>query len=383
MKKYITLYFLLIASAAFSQTETFTISGNIIGLDVNKMYYYVKDNTAPKGYVKDSFEVKDGAFSYSTAIKEMTYITINTGVERVVKKVDRGYIPAKSSLLQFIAFPGANIHFTGEITDFVNAYPSGDPANDDLAKLNKEINPLVNESVNLYLKIARKEVSDSSEIKKINTSTEKLSNEVLSKKQQFIRNNPSSSAAAWLLSDMMLRKQLTDDTAIALFSSLNKEKLTGVTFYTDAAQRISGMGATAIGKTAPDINSIHTFDGKKFELSSLRGKYVIIDFWGTWCMPCVSGMPKMKEYLSKHKDKLDIVGVAQESDNGILWKKFITTHPEYNWHQVLNRDDEDYILKYNVAGFPTKIVLDPEGKILGRFVGEDEGFYKKLDDLLK
>ena len=50
---------------------------------------------------------------------------------------------------------------------------------------------------------------------------------------------------------------------------------------------------------------------------------------------------------------------------------------------MLSRTTEDYILKFGVAGFPTKIIVDPEGKIVGRFVGEDDAIYKKLDTLLK
>ena len=64
-------------------------------------------------------------------------------------------------------------------------------------------------------------------------------------------------------------------------------------------------------------------------------------------------------------------------------EKFITDNPEYNWHHVLSRKDKDYILKFSVAGFPTKIIVDPTGKIVGRFVGETEEIYTKLDELLK
>jgi thioredoxin-related protein len=50
---------------------------------------------------------------------------------------------------------------------------------------------------------------------------------------------------------------------------------------------------------------------------------------------------------------------------------------------VLSTKEEDFILQFNVAGFPTKIIIDTQGKILGRYVGENEEIYKKLDELLK
>jgi len=80
---------------------------------------------------------------------------------------------------------------------------------------------------------------------------------------------------------------------------------------------------------------------------------------------------------------MEIVGVASESDNGERWKKFLTDKPEYQWPQVLSRkNEEDFILKFNVAGFPTKIIVDPNGLIVGRYVGEDDDIYKKLDEIL-
>ena len=190
-------------------------------------------------------------------------------------------------------------------------------------------------------------------------------------KEKFIQDNPSSATSAWLLADMMLRSQVSNEKATALFSKINKEKLVGTSFYIEAAKRVDGISATAVGKQVPAIISGNTYDGKNFDLASLKGKYVVIDFWGTWCGPCSAGMPKMKEYLDKYKSKMEILGVASESDDGTRWKKFITDKPEYNWHHVLSRKDEDYILKFSVAGFPTKIIVDPEGKIVGRFVGED------------
>lgn len=298
-------------------------------------------------------------------------------------KNGKGYYPAKSSLLQFIASPGAHIYFAGRVTDFVDAYPSGDAANDDLAKLNRKINPLMNKSVNMMIDIGDRYESEEPGVKKIREKIEKLDREADSIKANFVRNNSSSIAAAWALSDMMVRSQVSNDEAIQLFKGMDKEKLVSAPFYIEAARRVDGMMATVVGKEVPDIVSMNTYDNKKFNLKSLRGKYVVIDFWGTWCGPCVSGMPKMKEYLDKYKGKMEIVGVASESDDGSRWRNFLEKNKDYNWHQVLSRPDEDYILKFSVAGFPTKIIVDPQGKIVERFVGEDDAIYKKLDELLK
>lgn len=374
---------LLISQLSSAQSGSYTVSGKIKGLDSKYIYLTTRDETVKGGFRRDSIAIIDESFTYTSAIKDITMLSISPGVEAVMKRTGRGYFPAKSSLLQFFAYSGANVKFSGKITDFVDAYPSGDKTNNDFAKLNKAVYPLMNQSVNLSLKVANKLVTDSLMIKDVNDSIKILDEKVVRIKEKFITDNSSSVAAIWLLSDMMIRSQLSNELATFLFAKMNKEKLVAIPFYTEVAKRVDAISATGAGNKVPDISSSNTYDGKRFELASLKGKYVVLDFWGTWCGPCIAGMPAMKEYLDKYKTKMDIVGVAQESDNGDRWKKFLTDKPEYQWHHVLSRANEDYILKFGVAGFPTKIIVDPEGKIVGRFVGEDDAIYKKLDEILK
>lgn len=384
MKTFLSLLFLFIGLSVIGQTKNFTLSGKITGLEGEPFSIAIKDDSAPRGYFRDSIVVaEDGTFSYSMYVKDVTYMSLWPGTDKVMKKVKSGgYYPIKSSQLQFIASPGARIYFSGKATDFIDAYPTGDAANDDLASLNKRINPLTNRVGNLMVKLADKEITDSAEVKQANKEVEELDDQVNNIKKEFLQSHPSSVVAAWLLSDMMIRSQVTDEEAVNYFKNLNKEKLVSTPYYVEVAKRVDGINATALGKDVPDFSSLNTYDKKKFELKSLRGKYVVLDFWGTWCGPCISGMPKMKEYLDKYKDKMDIVGIAQESDDGTSWRNFLAKNKDYNWHQVLSRPDEDYILKFNVAGFPTKIIVDPQGKIVERFVGEDDAIYNKLDELL-
>jgi len=382
MKNLLPLLLLLISQLSLAQGN-YTISGKIKGLDSKYIYMSTRDQTVKGGFRRDSIAIIDESFTYTSVIKEITMLSISPGVEAVMKRTGRGYFPAKSSVLQFFAFPGADIKFSGKITDFVDAYPSGDKTNNDFAKLNKTVYPLMNQSVNLSLKIANKLVSDSVKIKSINDSIKMLDEKVVRIKETFITDNSSSIAAIWLLSDMMIRSQVSNELATTLFRKMNKEKLVAIPFYTEVAKRVDAIYATGTGNKVPDISSSNTYDGKRFELTSLRGKFVVLDFWGTWCGPCIAGMPAMKQYLDKYKTKMEIVGVAQESDNGDRWKKFLSDKPDYQWHHVLSRTNEDYILKFGVAGFPTKIIVGPEGKIVGRFVGEDDAIYKKLDEILK
>lgn len=134
------------------------------------------------------------------------------------------------------------------------------------------------------------------------------------------------------------------------------------------------------GAKAPDFTAKQV-DGKEFTLSSLQGKYVVLDFWGSWCKWCIKGFPDMKAAYAKHKEKVEFVGIACR-DSEEKWKA-ATAKYELPWISVLNPAEGDLVKVYEVQGFPTKIILDPKGNIDKIILGEDPSFYTYLDALLK
>ena len=141
----------------------------------------------------------------------------------------------------------------------------------------------------------------------------------------------------------------------------------------------------AAGIEAPDF-TLKDIEGNDLALSSLRGKYVILDFWGSWCGWCIKGMPKMKEYYQKYAGKFEILGVDC-NDTEQKWKDAVKKN-ELPWKHVYNpraKTEEEQANnvcgKYGITGFPTKIIISPEGKIVKTIVGEDPAFYTLLDEL--
>lgn len=133
------------------------------------------------------------------------------------------------------------------------------------------------------------------------------------------------------------------------------------------------------GDVAPDF-TLKSINGKNISLSSLRGKYVMLDFWGSWCGWCIKGIPDMKACFAKHKDKLEILGIDC-NDPVDRWKNAVAKH-QLPWLNVRADEGSDILAKYSIQGFPTKIILSPEGKVVQVFVGEDPQMYKFIDELL-
>ena len=131
---------------------------------------------------------------------------------------------------------------------------------------------------------------------------------------------------------------------------------------------------------APDFTLPDTA-GNDFTLSSLRGKYVVLDFWGTWCKICLKGMPKLKDAQSRYPGRFEIVGVDC-GDKTVKWKHWVDSlKDDMPWrHVIMGR--KLYIQQdYRIKGYPTKVLIDPEGKIIKSFVGEDPRFYLLLEEL--
>ena len=139
--------------------------------------------------------------------------------------------------------------------------------------------------------------------------------------------------------------------------------------------------ADADAAPAPDF-TLNDINGKPLSLSSLQGKYVVLDFWGSWCVWCIKGIPKMKEYYQKYQGKFEILGIDC-NDSEETWKEAVAKY-ELPWLHVYNDETSSKLLEaYGIQGFPTKIIISPEGKIVKTIIGEDPAFYAYLDQLFQ
>ena len=204
----------------------------------------------------------------------------------------------------------------------------------------------------------------------------------------YVKAHPDQDAAAALIALLeddteaieAAAALLTDRARGSMAASLYKGLLAAAKREAEEEARQEGL----TGSPAPDF-TLKDINGKPLALSSLRGKWVIIDFWGSWCKWCIKGIPDMKEYYAKYNSKMEILGVDC-NDTVEKWKAAVKEY-ELPWkHVYWDKDDEtcdNPIALYGVRGFPTKVVINPEGKVAKIIVGEDPEFYDYLDEVLK
>lgn len=122
--------------------------------------------------------------------------------------------------------------------------------------------------------------------------------------------------------------------------------------------------------TLPDL------DGKMVSLSDFRGKWVVLDFWGSWCGWCIKGFPALKEAYTKYGDKIVVIGIdCNESEAD--WRAGVKEH-QLPWLNVYNGNNRELYEAYNIQGFPTKAIVNPEGKLVDLTTGEDPSFFTRL-----
>lgn len=131
---------------------------------------------------------------------------------------------------------------------------------------------------------------------------------------------------------------------------------------------------------APDF-TLKGLDGNDITLSSLKGKYLLLDFWGSWCVWCIRGIPELKEYYAQYGSKLEIVGI-DNNDSEEAWKNAVKEH-ELPWTHVKNERETSVLNDYAVEGFPTYVLINPEGKVVDYAVGADPEFFKRMVETLR
>lgn len=376
MRIYYAAIFIMLSLRGFAQTDTsrFSLSGKTDLKDGEKIILQYRGN-------KDSAFVKDGSFKFSGYLNEPDMASLKHGKTSLLQ--------GPNSVRVFLEPNNMQISLYRE--QFFKAKLLGSQTQSDWDRVRlKEESDKIQDKINALRKEIKENGSSNSLKANLDLNyAEDLRLFEINKKNSlvFIRNNPNSYLSPYLLSSLSLSRYLPRDSVRFYYRSFSGPVLNsefGRMVYKDLAYE----EGSKIGQPAP-VFYAKLVNGKTIKLNEFKAKqYVLLDFWGTWCVHCRALSPDLIAMYKKYKSKgLEIIGIARDKDRK-LWEQAILDDGTGSWRHIIlmdaskNDSGDDLDTQYNVSAYPTFILIDKEGKIAGRYVGEGNNFHVNLKNKL-
>jgi thiol-disulfide isomerase/thioredoxin len=389
---YLQLGLLLLSGIARAQERTFTLTGTIRGKADAYMYLTYLGGGLTERPVRDSCLIRKGAFSFKGTL---------SGPAEVVISLDRVISSASEKTVWLFFVPG-NMELSLDYENFIEgAVLKGSSVQEEaevlakpkalLLKQHKVISEACRKAYGLYREAvkAKKDEATLECLKAAADAVEEakapLNKELNKIDLAFMDQYPASYVTAARLRTLV--KYIPFQDGQQRYNKLPHEiKQSSLGKNIKEELDKTGRGATGVQAYPFAVTELR---GGALKLSGYKGKYVLLDFWASWCVPCRKGNPHLLSLYEKYKDKgLEIIGIASDDRDPAAWKKAVEKDGIGVWKHVLNgtttNADTSISVHYGIITLPTKILVDPKGTIIGRYGADaenDAALDKKLAEL--
>lgn len=265
----------------------------------------------------------------------------------------------------FVSDKPATISFLNKNTDNrnpLNSYKAVNAEDVYLTKGGKILTAKLQKYYDEYIQIAEamnagKHNTDS--LQRVFTSLGSIINE---QELQFVKNNPGDFFSLWFFRETFLPAYFNRpaDSLMQIFLTSFSKVTRNSKEGKEINKILTGRLQSKIGKKAPVFNSID-INGNAISLSKYSGKYILLSFWATWCMPCIDEMPILKKIRQDYPDSLiEIISVSYDTDTA-AYKAAIEKY-KMNWVNILK--DDNLINLYGNTPIPALYLIDRAGLIL-------------------
>lgn len=357
MKKHLLGLLLFTPWLASAQISApFIIKGKLGALSAPAKVYLVRDRV-----ITDSVTLKNGAFEF----KGTTDVPVTADL--IYRR--KGQLSSLFGTLDRVRIflePGTLLVTSPD--SLAHATLKGGPATSDYVRLSESVKPII-ATIQAFgaetQKATEQQRQDPAYLEQLRTKFEAFNKQIATTYYAFARANPNS----WASLDALIGLQTMDlpqyNTVGPLYEALSptlKNSPQGLEY----GKLVRGLKAVAIGAQAPDFTQ-KTPDGKTVSLRDYRGKYVLVDFWASWCGPCREENPSVTKAYNEYKSRnFEVLGVSLDTEKDrTKWVKAIQDD-HLAWTQVsdLRGWENEAARMYQVRGIPQNYLIDPAGKIV-------------------
>lgn len=395
MRKFIVIAALFVSACMGAKAQQFDLKGKISGQDNGYIHIWYGDKNGKN--VNDSCAIINGTFELKGDIAGPTMAYLYGNIKS--QSVD------DSNSTDIFIEPDA-MQITLTANDFKHAVITGSKTQDEYVELEKEKQPVYDAMKPLDKAFgdaidkaneAKKNKADDKTIKDLNEKAAAIHDKfdpyqvsLAAIDYKYFAAHPTSYVTAW---ELRFHTGTLPVDSLQLFYNNFGPALQQSAYGKIIASEIVKLRAGSAGSMAADFTA-NELNGTPLTLSSLKGKVVILDFWASWCVPCRHSNPHMIALYKKYHDKgLEIVGVASDDGHEDAWRKAVADDHVGIWHNVLDgydrnksmkgeENDKEIGNKYGIHSLPTKILIDRNGKIIGRFDDNPGGKEEDMDKLL-
>jgi len=340
---------ILLFSISATCSAQSTVIGKLDGLGQDDLIFYYRYAGKTK---RDTVKVKEGSFTWTAAIEEPAYAMVYLPLNGKKQKLDFYIAPGEQSLIGSVANADA----------FDRIRLKGSRTNDEYAAFSKSADSLYN----LYSEVNSRAKTLSGEEKQ---AAEKEAAQLLFKTTRglatdFITSHPDSYLSLDLLKNVGagMRSVMVKQYFDALEKPL-KQTFAGKLM----ADQLNAASRGNVGKTMANFE-LSDINGKTIKLSDYKSKYVLVDFWASWCAPCRTENPNLlKTYNSFSQKGFEIISISIDTMLD-KWKKAVSDD-KLPWVQLLDVTDlnKDRVIDYyGITAIPANFLIDPNGKIIAR-----------------